>query len=78
MKDKKREPRRIVVAIISVVFIIFLWISKDIASIYEGMSVQEALPLVATTIAVSLLKVAVVAVLILVVKFIVTKIKSKK
>ena len=78
MKDKKREPRRIVVAIISVVFIIFLWISQDIASIYEGMSVQEALPLVATTIAVSLLKVAVVAVLILVVKFIVTKIKSKK
>ncbi len=78
MKDKKREPWRIIVAIISVVFIIFLWISKDIASIYENMSAEDVLPLVVTTVAVSLLKVALLAVLILVVKLIVTKIKSKK
>ena len=74
---KKTEPWRIIVFVISVVFIIFMWVRKDVAEIYATMSKEQILPLVATTIAVSLLKVAAIAGVILLVKFIVGKMKKK-
>ena len=74
---KKTEPWRIIVFVISVVFIIFMWVRKDVAEIYATMSKEQILPIVATTIAVSLLKVAAIAGVILLVKFIVGKMKKK-
>lgn len=32
MKDQKKEPWRIIVAIISIAFIIYMWIEKDIVA----------------------------------------------
>ncbi len=75
--NKKRiEPWRIIVFVIAVAFIIFMWIKKDIAKIYATMPAEQVLPLIITTIAVSLLKVAAIAGAILLIKWIVGKIKK--
>ena len=74
---KKIEPWRIIVFIIAVAFIIFMWVKKDVAEIYATMPAEQVVPLVITTIAVSLLKVAAIAGVILLIKWIVGKIKNK-
>ena len=50
--NKKTEPWRIVAFVISVAFIIFMWIKKDVAEIYATMPKEQIVPLVTTTIAV--------------------------
>ena len=57
-ENKKKEPWRIVVFLISVAYIVFMWVRKDIAALYAAMPADQAAPLIATTIAVSLLKAA--------------------
>lgn len=76
MKGQKKEPWRIIVAIISIAFIIYMWVEKDILAIYSSMSAEEAFPLIVTTIVVSLVKVGAIAVGILIVKWIIEKIKK--
>ena len=71
--SKKIEPWRIAAFVIAVAFIIFMWIKKDIAEIYATMPSEQIAPLVVTTIAVSLLKVAAIAGVILLVKWIINK-----
>ena len=77
--DNKRkiEPWRLSVFIIAVAFIVFLWTMKDIAKIYETVPSEQILPLIITTVAVSLLKVAVITGAILLIKWVVGKIKKK-
>lgn len=75
MKNQKKEPWRIIVAIISIAFIIYMWIEKDIVAIYSSMPAEEAFPLTVTTVAVSLFKVALMTVGILAIKWIVRKFK---
>ena len=75
---KKIEPRRIIVFVIALGFIIFMYIKKDIAEIYTNMPQEEIIPLVVTTVAVSLIKVAIIAVVVLLIKWIVGKIKNNK
>ena len=74
---KKIEPWRIIVFVIAVAFIVFMWVKKDIAEIYATMPSEQIVPLVVTTIAVSLLKVAVIAGVILLIKWIIGKMKKK-
>ena len=76
MNNKKKEPWRKIVFIISVLFIVFMWIKKDIVSIYTSMPAEQVVPLIVTTIAVSLIKVAAIAGGILLIKWIVSKIKK--
>jgi hypothetical protein len=68
MEHKKKEPWRIVLAILSMVFILFMWIKKDIVSIYTTMPKEQILPLILTTVAVTLLKVAGITAVLLLVK----------
>ena len=75
--NKKIEPWRIVVFIIAVAFIIFTWVKKDIAEIYATMPNEQILPLILTTIAVTLLKIAGITVGILLIKWIVGKINKR-
>ena len=75
-KQQKKEPWRIVVAIAAVVYIVFLWVRKDIAAIYSGMPMDQALPLIATTVAVSLVKVAAIAAVVFLVKWLTGKFKQ--
>ncbi|MBR2848813.1 MAG: hypothetical protein IKB87_05100 [Clostridia bacterium] len=73
----KKEPWKIVVFTLSVAFIVFMWVKKDITAIYAKMPSEDILPLFATTVAVSLLKVAAIAGAVLLIKWIVGKVKKK-
>lgn len=75
---KKRESWRIIVAIISIVFIIYMWVKKDIVAAYDTMPADQMVPLVATTIAVILVKVAAITLAILFIKWIAKRITKKK
>ncbi len=77
MKDKKKEPWRIIVGIISIAFIVYMWVEKDIMTIYTTMSKEQVVPLIATTILVSLIKVVTIVGGILIIKWGVNKIKKK-
>ena len=72
----KKEPLRIVVFIIAAAYIIYMWVEKDIVAIYSSMPPEQALPMAATTIVVSFLKVAILAGGILLVKWIAGKLKK--
>ena len=72
---KNIEPWRIVVFIIAIAFMIFIGIKKDVANIYATQPSEQIVPLIATTVAVSLVKVAAIAGGILLIKWIVGKIK---
>lgn len=74
---KKIEPWRLIVFVLAVAYIIYMWIKKDIAGIYATMPQEQVVPLVVTTIAVSLLKVAAIAGVVLLIKWIVDK-RNKK
>lgn len=77
-KSRKRiEPWRIVAFIIAVGFIVYTWIKKGVADIYAAMPADEVLPLIVTTVAVSLLKVAAIACGILLIKWVIGKVKKK-
>ena len=76
MKGQKKEPWRIVVAIFSITFIIYMWVKKDIIAIYSSMPAEQALPLAVTTVVVSLVKVGLMTVGILLIKWIVGKFKK--
>ena len=69
----KKEPWRYIAAGISVIYIIYMWVQKDVAGIYAAMAPEQALPLAITTVAVSLAKVAALAGIILLVKWLTKK-----
>ena len=75
--NKKKEPWRIIVGIISIAFIVYMWVEKDIMTIYTTMPKEQVAPLIVTTIAVSLIKVAAIAGGILLIKWIIGKFKNK-
>ena len=78
-KDKnKKETWRIVAFIISVIFIIFMLIKKDIAAIYSTMPKEQIAPMLATTVAVSLIKVGAIAGVVFLLKWLFGKIKKDK
>ena len=77
-KDKKKkEPWRIIVGIISIAYIVYMWAEEDIITTYTTMPKEQAVPLIVTTILVSLIKVAAIAGGILLIKWIANRIKKK-
>ena len=72
----KKEPWRIIAFIISVLFIVFMWVKNDIVNIYTTMPEEQAVPLIATTLAVYLVNVAVISGGILLIKWNVGKIRK--
>ena len=75
--SKKKEPWRIVAFIMGIIFIIYMWVKNDIISIYTTMPREQVVPLIITTIAVSLIKVAVIAGGLFLVKWGISKIAKK-
>ena len=75
--NKSKEPWRIIVGVISIAYIVFMWIKKDIVSIYTTMPQEQIVPLIATTVAVSIFKVALIAGAILLIKWIFSKLNNK-
>lgn len=66
----KKEPWRVIVFLIAILFIVFMWVKKDIVGISAQIPGEQIAPLIATTIAVSLLKAAWIAGAILLIKWI--------
>ena len=75
---KKIEPWRIIVFTISILVIAFMWVKNDVISIYTTMPKEQVVPIIATTIFVSLIKVSAIAGGVLLIKWIVGKIKGSK
>ena len=74
---RKKEPWRIIVGLISLAFIVYLWIDKDLMAIYTTMPKEQAVPLITTTVVVSLIKITVIAGGVLLIKWVIGKIKNK-
>lgn len=72
----KKEPWRIIICVLSILWIVFIWVKKDIAEIYTTMPGDLIVPLIATTIAVSLLKIGLFAGVVLLMKWIIKKIRK--
>ena len=77
MKEIERKPRRIAVAVLSVIVIAIMWIKKDVLGLWSGISSEDLLPLLVTNGAVMLLKIAILAGGIYLVKMLFAKIKKK-
>lgn len=73
MKEKKKGAWRILLGVVSLGYITFLWVKKDIAALYSTMPAEQILPLMVTTIGVSLLKAAGITAVILLMKWILGK-----
>ncbi len=74
---RKKEPWRIIVGLISLAFIVYLWIDKDMMAIYTTMPKEQAVPLITTTVVVSLIKITAIAGGVLLIKWVIGKIKNK-
>ena len=77
MKSIERKPRRIAVAVLSVIVIAIMWIKKDVLGLWSGISGEDILPLLMTNGIVMLAKVALLAGGIYVIKIIAAKIMNK-
>jgi hypothetical protein len=78
MTTPKKEPWRIIVGIAAIIYIVFLWVKKDIAAIYASMPPEQVAPMILTTLAVSLVKVIVLTGGILLLKWLLTKFQEKQ
>ena len=76
MKEQKKEPWRIVVGVLAIIYIIYMWVEKNIVAIYSSMPEEQAIPLIVTTIVVSLVKVGAITIGILFIRWIVEKFKK--
>ena len=72
----KKEPWRILVGVLAIGWIVYMWVKKDIVSLYATMSPKQILPLVVTNVAVTLLKVIGIAAVILLLKWLAGKLKK--
>ena len=72
----KKEPWRILVGVLAIGWIVYMWVKKDIVSLYATMPPEQILPLVVTNVAVTLLKVIGIAAVILLAKWLSGKLKK--
>ena len=71
----KKEPWRYAVAAVSVIFIIYMWTQKNLAAVYAELPLEQLLPVVVTTLAVTIVKVAGIAAVAFAVKWLLKKLK---
>lgn len=77
MKEIERKPRRIAVAVLSVIVIAIMWIKKDVLGLWSGIGTEDLLPMLATNAVVMIVKIAVLAGGIYLVKMLFSKIAKK-
>lgn len=71
--NKRPDKWRIVVFIISVLFIMFIWIKKDIGKIAETVPNDQLVPVIVTSLLVSIFKFALIAGVVFLVKWLIDK-----
>ena len=77
MKAVERKPRRIAVAVLSIIVIAIMWINKDVLGLWSGISSVDLLPMLATNAVVIIVRIAVLAGIVYLVKMLFAKIKKK-
>ena len=77
-QKKKKEPWRLIVGIIAIAYIAYTWVEKDIFTSLTAVSGEQALPMAATSMAVTFAKVAIMAAIIFVIKWLTGKGKGKQ
>lgn len=77
MKNNKIEPWRLVICIIAIIYIIFIWVKKNIVSVLEIVPKDEVVIVIITTILVSILKVGIFAFIFRFIKWLINKVNKK-
>ena len=77
MKSIERKPRRIAVAVLSVIVIAIMWIKKDVLGLWSNVSSEDLLPLLATNAVVMIVRIAILAGIVFIVRKLLTKLKKK-
>lgn len=78
MKDGKWVPWRVMAGVLGVLAIAYLWSTKDMAAAYAALPPEAVVPYIITNVLVTLVKVAVMAAAIWLVKRGAEKIRQKK
>ena len=77
MKSIERKPRRIVIGVLSIIVIAIMWIKKDVLGLWSNISSEDLLPLLATNAVVIIIRIAILAGIIYLVRKLISKKKSK-
>ena len=78
MKSIERKPRRIAVAVLSMIVIAIMWIKKDVLGLWSNISSEDLLPLLATNAVVIIVRIAILAGIIYLIRKLAAKIRNKK
>ena len=78
MKKDIPKPLRIIIFVAAAIWIVAMWVKKDIAATLAAVPVEAAVPMIATSLAVTLVKVALLSVAILLVKWLAEKLGGRK
>lgn len=77
MKEIAKKPRRTAVAVLAVIVMIIMWTEKDVLGLWSGLTPEDALPLIATNLAVMVFKIALIAGGIYLIRTVIAKIRNK-
>ncbi len=78
MKNNIPKPVRIVMFVAAVGWIVAMWVKKDLAATLAAVPAEAAIPMMVTSLAVTLAKVALLTVVILLIKWLTGKIGGGK
>ena len=76
-QKKKKEPWRIVVFVLAIAYILWMWVKNNIAGTLAGVPKEQVLPMLLTGFAVTLLKIALLAGIVLLLKWIAGKLRRE-
>ena len=78
MKNNIPKPIRITLFVLGVVWIAAMWAKKDIAATLATVPAEAAVPIIVTSLVIMLLKVALYAAVILLIKWLAGKLGGRK
>ena len=78
MKSIERKPRRIAVAVLSMIVIAVMWIKKDVLGLWSNISSEDLLPMLATNAVVIIVRIALFVGIIYLIRKLAAKIRNKK
>ena len=78
MKSIERKPRRIAVAVLSMIVIAIMWIKKDVLGLWSNISSEDLLPMLATNAVVIIVRIALFVGIIYLIRKLAAKIRNKK
>ena len=77
MKSVERKPRRIAIGVLSIIVIAIMWIKKDVLGLWSNLSSEDLLPLLATNAVVIIIRIAIFAGIVFIVRKLLAKLKKE-